>query len=274
VSEQIANRAHRRSFALKADGIGVPECMGVNALVDSGAPGESWQQTSDIGIVDMSAFEGAEERGLSGGDEPCSNVEPPLDERGCTGVEADHARLPAFATPDVKNTIIEANVGGYERQCFADSQAAAPKDGDQRGVANPGRGATRAGTDYCLGVGRGEDVCRQRRMCHNSTSLLDDDGGLTTFGPWKSFLGSMVYRGGRPSGRGRCSSAHCSTSVRFQIVVRPTRATGSGNSGRAIYLNAVTRLIPSISAISVGPTRSSAGGIACSLPSTEADFRL
>jgi hypothetical protein len=36
---------------------------------------------------------------------------PPLHERGGSGVETDHARLPVLASPDANNSLVEADVG-------------------------------------------------------------------------------------------------------------------------------------------------------------------
>src|SRR5207248_578919 len=70
MSQQITNRAQRRSLPLKADGIGVSERMGVNALLDSGARGEPWQQTPNVRVIEVSTAQGAEERRLPRVGEP------------------------------------------------------------------------------------------------------------------------------------------------------------------------------------------------------------
>lgn len=89
MAQEITNRAQWRSFSFKTDRVCVSECVGVNALFDSGSLCKSWKETPHVRVVDMSPSQRAEERRLPRGDEPRSDVEPPLDDHELDNLYAE-----------------------------------------------------------------------------------------------------------------------------------------------------------------------------------------
>src|SRR5438874_1736112 len=98
--EKIPDGAHRCALPFKFNREGLPETMGMDALLDPCLRRESGQQVPYVRLLDYAPAEGAEHRSASIDASLAPNVEPALEERRSTGIEADHAALATFAPLD------------------------------------------------------------------------------------------------------------------------------------------------------------------------------
>jgi len=139
MAELLLQRMERDLFVgEKFHGMRVPQAMRMHALVDAGFPRPSLEHVADIGLRgDWVALEGAEERGGAPVEaEPIFRAQPAVDEAEGRGVEADRARLMAFAVVYSDCAALAVEVARMERQGLPDSQAAcdtAPRSGTHPG---------------------------------------------------------------------------------------------------------------------------------------------
>jgi hypothetical protein len=106
-------------------------------------PPEPGQEVADVRLVHGAASERAEERTAVRAMQLPACVEPPGDDRGGPGVDADGAALAALPALDDERPGVGVEVLRRERERLADAEPAPPQDGHQGAVAHTRRRSSR-----------------------------------------------------------------------------------------------------------------------------------
>lgn len=150
VAEEVADDAQASAFTFESDGVGVPQTVRVNALLDASPSCQARQQVADVALVNAVTPERAENRRSTVDASLPAHVEPACEQRGAPGVESDDAVLITLPPLHRHRPVIEVDVLRAEREHLADPKPASPGEPDQRSVANPGWGTARAGANKRL----------------------------------------------------------------------------------------------------------------------------
>jgi hypothetical protein len=178
VAEEVTNSRKIGPFALKLDGIGVPETVGVNPLLDSGLLRKPREEVPDVGLLDSAARKSAEDRGATVDATLAADIQPAL-KKGCGAcIDADDPSLPALSSLYDECPAFQVDVLWFKSENFSDSQARPPGESNHRSIADSCRGAIRARPQERLDFAATEEIrveCSEEAQFAVLVTLRDED---------------------------------------------------------------------------------------------------
>jgi hypothetical protein len=115
----------------------MPEAMGVHSFCDASPSGEPVEQLAEERWVHPSSLQRAKQRGGIGESELRPSLNPPIDHRQGTGIDANRAASPALAAQHGDRTNLKVDVLEAEIQGFGVPQPGSIEQRNQGAITEP-----------------------------------------------------------------------------------------------------------------------------------------
>ena len=165
VTELGLDEVHRLALGCKLRRVRVAQAVRVDTLLDPCLFRNPREERSDVGGLERSALEGAEE-GLSPGEaDALPALEPASEDGEGSGVKPNGAATIALPMENGDRPAGSVDVLREERKHLSNAKSAAVKTDDQGPVAEARRGSARAGADEGARLLRRQDLGRVALTC-------------------------------------------------------------------------------------------------------------